>query len=182
MQGPKSQLHLKMLGRRLRLLREGRHESLAEVSGAVEIEADTLARIESGDECPTEDILLLLINHLGIHEHEAIQLWEWAGYSQDDVDKQTTTVPQNDPTKATLVLLALDARVLYSDDVTVTADRSGLVINFLQHGPIAGQTMPVSRIGMSHEQAQRVLDALQQAILKQRYLPSRRLLPPGDQH
>jgi hypothetical protein len=49
----------KMLGSHLKYLREQLQESLMEVSGAVEIETETLYRIEQGVERPTEDILLL---------------------------------------------------------------------------------------------------------------------------
>src|SRR5579885_2464316 len=77
------------LGTHLKYLREQHKESLAEVSGAVEIEIENLARMENGLERPSEEILMLLINHFDIQDNEAVQLWELAGY-----DSQNN---QNDP-------------------------------------------------------------------------------------
>ena len=47
------------LGGHLKYLREQSHQSLAEVSGAVEIDESALERIEAGLERPAEDVLLL---------------------------------------------------------------------------------------------------------------------------
>ena len=176
MQGPKHSSPLSLLGERLKSLRETRRESLAEVSGAVEIDTDMLERIERGEECPSEDILTLLISHFSLHEHEAVQLWEWAGFNRSSDRPESL----NDlASKASLILVAIDARVIYSDDVSVTANKSGLTLNFSQYSP-QGQSVPVSRVGMSYEQAEEVLKALQRALLRNKYLPDQRQLPPGD--
>src|SRR6476620_9549288 len=75
------------LGKHLKYGREQSKQSLAEVSGAVEIDADALERIEAGTERPHEDILLLLISYFNIQDQEAVQLWELAGYDGDVPDK-----------------------------------------------------------------------------------------------
>ncbi len=176
MQSPKHSSPLSLLGERLKQLRETRLESLAEVSGAVEIETDMLERIERGEECPSEDILTLLINHFSLHEHEAVQLWEWAGFNRNG-DKSDSL---NDlASKAALVLIAIDARIMYSDDMTLTANKNGVVLQFSQAG-MQGPAVPVSRVGMSYEQAEQVLVALQQALLRKKYLPEHKQLPPGS--
>lgn len=166
-----------MLGQRLKLLRETHQESLAEVSGAVEIDTDMMERIEKGEERPSEDILTLLINHFSLHEHEAVQLWEWAGFEHAGDAKLDSL--SDIASKATLVVVALDARVLYSDEATITSNKSGIILNFSQTST-QSQQLPVARIGMSYEQAEQVLQALQRALLRHTYLPNRRLLPPGD--
>ena len=177
MQGSKRESPFSLLGERLRTIRETRRESLAEVSGAIEIDTDMLERIECGDECPSEDILTLLISHFSIQEHEAVQLWEWAGFDRSS-DARTETI--NDlASKATLVLIALDARILYSDDTSITPGKHGLVMNFSQAGTHSQQT-PIARIGMSYEQAEHVMQELQRVLLRKKYLPERRQLPPGD--
>lgn len=168
---------LTLLGERLKRLREAQRESVAEVSGAVEIDADLLERIERGEEAPSEDILGLLISHFSLREQEAVQLWEWAGF--DRTHDAPSEVLSDLASRATLILVALDARVMYSDQAVVNGDQSGLVMNFLQTGP-QGQPLPVARIGMSYDQAHRVLNALQQTLLRQKYLPQHRLLPPGE--
>lgn len=177
MQGPKRESPLNLLGERLRSLRETRRESLAEVSGAVEIDMEMLERIEGGDECPSEDILTLLINHFSLKEHEAVELWEWAGFDRSDDTRPD--VLSDLASKATLVLIALDARVLYSDSASVLSGKNGIVLNFSQSA-LQPQQAPIARIGMSYEQAEEVLYLLQQSILRKKYLPQHPLLPPGE--
>ncbi len=151
------------LGFRLRRLREKRNQSLAEVSGAVEIDADVLEQIESGAERPSEDILMLLISHLDPQEEEAVRLWELAGYDQPNNEDADEATPS---TKPIIMLLQQDTRVLYSDMVNVVVSQEGVVLNFLQsHG--ASKPNPVSRVGMSREQAERVLQALQHSLRQQ---------------
>lgn len=164
------------LGQRLRYFRETRQESVAEVSGAVEIDPDVLERIERDEERPTEDILTLLINHFDLREQEAVQLWESAGF----VRGEARDALQDIASRATVVLLAIDARVMYVNGATISADQNGVILGFSQTGP-QGQQLPVTRVGMSYEQAQQVMDALNRALLRKRYLPKDRLLPPGDQ-
>lgn len=171
---PKRQAPFRTLGKHLRFLREGRQESVAEVSGAVEITIETLERIERGEERPSEDILMLLINHFGMSDNEAVQLWETAGYEKENSDRFH---PANDlPARATMVLLALDVRTMYSDGVDITSNKSGLVMQFTQSGNQA-QSLPVARVGMSYEQAKTVLHELEQAILRGQYLGGPKSLP-----
>src|SRR3954466_15482690 len=73
------------LGRQLKELRTRANESLAEASGAVEIDVRELAGYELGKDRPSEDVLLLLISHFGAKDDEAVRLWEMAGYSTDKV-------------------------------------------------------------------------------------------------
>lgn len=181
MEESKRQSPFLTLGIRLRLIRETCRESVAEVSCAVEIDTDVLERIESGEERPSEDILMLLISHFGVKEPEAVQLWETAGYSQpmslDDFHDRPPAMGADG--KPTMVLLAIDARVLYSDGVAISGNDKGLVMHFSQ---VAGQQrpMPIARVGMSYQQAEETLRVLQQALLHHRYTPKYRLLPPGD--
>lgn len=168
------------LGKHLKYLREQHQESLAEVSGAVEIEEGALERIEQGVERPAEDILLLLINHFGMQDQEAVQLWELAGYEAASADK--FQIPDDLPPlngRSVVMLLAVDVRTMYSDGVEITANPAGVTLNFTQ---ASGQTqpVPVARIGMSYEQAEMVLNVLNQALLRGKYLRGPKGLPPGQ--
>ena len=58
----------------LRGIRNKRRETLADVSGAVEIDVMMLDRIESGSLQPSEDMLMLLISHYNLKEDEAISI------------------------------------------------------------------------------------------------------------
>ncbi len=175
MESSKRQSPFALLGQKLRELRETRRESLAEVSGAVEMDTELLERIERGEECPSEDILTLLISHFALREQEAVELWEWAGFQRNS----DTPGVQELMSKATVILVALDARVLYSDHTDIATSEHGLVMTFTQ-STLQPQQVPVARVGMSYEHAQQVLQALQTALLRQKYQPVYKLLPPGD--
>lgn len=150
----------KQLGERLRIIRQKLHESLAEVSGAVEIDEPTLSRIEQGNERPSEDILMLLISHFGMRDEEAAGLWQLAGYDQPrhDHDHDDT---QN--SKATILVMAVDPRVIYSDGVHVHANKKGVTVSFSQ-GNSTPNPLVTARIGMSRDQAKAVMQALHDAL------------------
>jgi transcriptional regulator with XRE-family HTH domain len=152
----------KQLGNRLKTIRQKLHESVAEVSGAVEIDEPTLTRIEQGNERPSEDILMLLISHFGMRDDEAAGLWQLAGYDQPrphhDHDENE---PHNG--KATILVMAVDPRVIYSDGVQVTANKNGVVVSFSQASGTQN-SLTTARIGMSREQAAAVIRTLQDAL------------------
>ncbi len=167
------------LGTQLKTLRTRQKKSLAEVSGAVEIEADSLERMEQGFERPSEDILMLLINHFGISEREALQLWELAGYDQPQTEHQIG-LQELKNNKQLLMLLAVDVRTMYSDMIEVTAGPNGVVMNFMQANGQANGPAPVAKVGMSVEQAKTVMNVLEQALLRAHYLNGPKALPePG---
>lgn len=157
------------LGDTLKAIRKRRKESVAEVSGAVEIDEQTLLKIEEGHERPSEDILMLLISHFGMHEDEAAGLWQMAGYDRQETDGAP---PQN--TKTMVMIMAVDPRVVYSDGVQIVANGGGVIMNFAQ-GTNTPQALVTARVGMSREQAATVLRALQLALNP----AAPRQLPPG---
>jgi transcriptional regulator with XRE-family HTH domain len=169
-----------MLGKHLRYLREQHRESLAEVSGAVEIDEATLARIEAGHERPTEDILVLLINHFNMQDQEAVQLWELAGYDSDNPDKAKLDDILQDALaghKPVVVVFGVDGRTMYTDSVQIEANEAGIVMNFGQLNSKQQQQV-VARLGMSYEQAETVLHKLQRSLLHAKYNRGPKLLPP----
>lgn len=169
----------KSLGLELTRLRQKLQESAAEVSGAVEIDIEALERIEQGVELPSEDILLLLINHFNVQDDEAVKLWELAGYDHREHNERGSMQmdEQNFSKQPVLMLLGMDARVVYSNGVEVSADPSGVVLNFTQYSDPSQPATAISRIGMSHEQAEKVLESLQQALLRSKYASGPKALP-----
>jgi len=166
----------KSLGTHLKYLREQSNQTIAEVSGSVEIDDAELERIEAGQECPSEDILLLLINHFNMHDGEATQLWELAGYDAPADEKHQLNDEAN-LQKQVVMLLALDSRTLYTDGVDIVCNPAGVNMNFTQQTG-QGQANPIVRLGMSYEQAEQVSQALQTALLQARYLRGPKRLPP----
>jgi transcriptional regulator with XRE-family HTH domain len=167
----------KTLGQKLKIIRQKLHETIADVSGAVEIDEATLQRFEEGRECPSEDILLLLISHFGMSEEEAASLWRLAGYEPPRAQERESNTPNENSNQRNMVLvMAIDPRIIYSDGVHVSANPSGVVLNFAQNSGTP-QSLTTARIGMSREQAQRVLHVLQQAL---QYSGPRQLPAPGQ--
>jgi transcriptional regulator with XRE-family HTH domain len=169
----------KTLGNHLRYLREQSNETLAEVSGAVEIDEQALNRIESGQDRPAEDILLLMITHFSMSDHEAVQLWELAGYTgSPEVVRTSEQQPHEELQKAIVMFMAVDARTIYTDSADISCNQAGVTMSFAQ---TTGQNQAniVSRVGMSYEQAAKVSEALQMALLKAQYLRGPKSLPPN---
>ena len=157
----------KQLGSRLRLIRQKLHETVSEVSGAVEIDELALQRIEQGDERPSEDILLLLINHFGMHEDEASGLWQLAGYDRPS-ERMRDSYGAHDGAngRSTILLVAVDPRAIYSDKASVNANEGGLVVTFYQQANIGPKSLPAACVGMSREQAKKLIFALQLGLDK----------------
>jgi hypothetical protein len=175
------------LGRHLKTVREQSRRSLAEVSGAVEIEEQQLKLIESGLKRPEEEVMLLLISYFNMADQEALHLWEMAQYDTNlDEHLQLETDDNNLPnmlSKPMIMLLSMDVRTMYSDGVEVSWNESGLTLNFTQaHNPGASKkkqpTLSVAKVGMSYRQAEKVLECLQRALLHAKYSGSTKLLPP----
>jgi transcriptional regulator with XRE-family HTH domain len=154
-------LPYKSLGLQLRSLRERNRESMAEVSGAVEIEEKDLSLIEDGSERPSEDILLLLISHFAVEDDKAAELWQLAGYDKPVDDEPEASVQGG---RQQTLMVMVDPRVMYSDSVEIVANGKGVVLNFSQASGQPGQPLTISRIGMSREQAKMVMGILHQAL------------------
>lgn len=178
----------KTLGTRLKYLRERSRESVAEVSGAVEIDEDELMRIEQGVERPSEEILMLLMSHFNMQDTEAVQVWELAGYDAKN-GPEIAGISTDDvlSSKPVVMLLAVDVRTQYTDGVDITADNAGVTMTFTQQTSMQrdGQnaqngTQPVAKVGMSLEQAAAVSNALQQALLHVTLQRRKGLPSPGQ--
>jgi transcriptional regulator with XRE-family HTH domain len=175
------QLPYESLGSRLKRFREDNRESLAEVSGAVEIEESDLTRIEAGHERPSEDILLLLISHFGIQDDKAAELWELAGYDQRrDFGADDSEPMQQGGSGPQTLMVMIDPRVMYSDQAEIVANKQGIVINFAQMGGAKGQPLVVSKIGMSETQAKLLMSLLHQALYNLDNPGGRKGLPGGS--
>lgn len=181
MQEPKFTPPFKTLGNHLKYLREHSAESLAEVSGAVEINEDILEKIEQGVERPSEEILMLLISHFNMQDNEAVQLWELAGYDRRVVPDMASPGIQDDASsgRGMVMLLAIDARTQYTDGVDISINNAGVVMSFTQAGG-NGRAQPVAKVGMSLAQAEAVMNTLQQALIRARYQRPRSLPAPQD--
>src|SRR3954470_1937002 len=119
----------KPLGKHLKELRTRANESLAEASGAVEIDVRELAGFELGKHRPTEDVLLLLISHFGAKDDEAVRLWEMAGYAMERIPVSHGMSSEPGAQNGS------DNRVLFTDVVDIIVNNYGVIMNFMQSGP-----------------------------------------------
>lgn len=154
----------RLLGENLKSRRQKLNQTVPEVSGAVEIDATTLERIESGEQRPAEEILALLISYFDLQEEDAVSLWHLAGYDERRTassPSSTTTFELNQPIA---MMMPVDLRVVYTDMVHVTINNFGVVMNFMQTAGQGSQPLAISRIGMSKEHARSVLEILERSL------------------
>ena len=169
------------LGKHLKTVREQAKRSLAEVSGALEIDEVDLKKIEAGLERPDEDLMLLLISYFDMVDQEAMRVWDLADYDSDLEDhmefETIETESQLPPmAKPMIMLLTMEPRTMYSDGVEVSWNKAGVTMEFSQATP-KGQ-LSVSKVGMSLDQAAEVLKCLERAMLHAKYAGNAKLLPP----
>ena len=151
----------KRLGRRLKELRSRARETLAEASGAEEIDVKALASFELGRSRPTEDVLLLLLSHFGAKDDEALKLWEIAGYRADrlPVAHMASDNYADNESQSTS-----EQRILFTDIVDIVVNNYGVVMNFMQNSGSAKTPVKVARVGMSREHAKSILQILQATL------------------
>jgi transcriptional regulator with XRE-family HTH domain len=171
------------LGRRLKALREKAKESLAEVSGAVEIDVRELASFELGQARPNEEVLLMLISHFSAQDEEAVQLWELAGYG---VTKISSAQMISDISISGQATTSTSNPILFTDVVDIMVNNYGVVMNFMQSSGPSSKPNTVARIGMSREHAKSVLQILQVTLSQtEQILPklpnsNRRMITPDN--
>src|SRR5690349_21373032 len=170
----------KVLGEKLKTIRQKLHESVAEVSGAVEIDEQSLLKIEQGKERPSEDVLMLLISHFGMQDDDAANLWQLAGYDEPHDHDRNPSHPENNQNRTMVMIMAVDPRVIYSDGAQVTANANGVILGFSQ-GVGTPSAITTAKIGMSREQAYALMNTLARTLeaSSPRQLPSSK---PADSH
>jgi transcriptional regulator with XRE-family HTH domain len=152
----------------LKAVMADQHKSVADVCGAVEISKAQLESYEKGETRPSEDILMLLIQHFGLKDAQADEFWQLAGYGKrENVD--VTRYFMNDdfgsPKELQTVLLDPDdAKIVYTDMVQVMVNNYGVIVNFMQGAGPNNQPLAISRVGMSKEHARSVLELLQKTL------------------
>jgi transcriptional regulator with XRE-family HTH domain len=172
------------LGRRLKALRDKANESLAEASGAVEIDVRQLASFELGQSRPTEETLLLLISHFGARDDEAVKLWELAGYGTTKIS--AAQMSSDNSSSSTSTKKSDDNPILFTDVVDIMVNNYGVIMNFMQSGGPNSKPHSVARVGMSREHAKSVLQILQVTLAQtEQIIPklpntNRRLITPDS--
>ena len=149
----------------LKRLRAQASKTPAEVSGAVEIDESRLKSYEAGEQRPTEDILLLLIQHFNLRDEQAVELWKLAGYTgRPEEERFFINDDQGEVQQVSVSVSPHDARIVYTDMLQVMVNNYGVIINFMQGAGPGNQPLAVSRVGMSKEHARSVLEVLKKTL------------------
>lgn len=159
------------LGQKLRAARVRKKRTVAEASGAIEVNEDILKSIELGKLRPEEDTLNVLISYLDIAEEEATGIWDLAGYNKHDTVFNIDEVAQ-EVAQSMAMIMPNDLRVVYTDMVHVMVNDYGVIMNFLQGGGPNNQPLAVSRIGMSKDHARSIIELLQKSLNQAEQKPS----------
>ena len=165
------------LGARLKFLREQWQQSLKDVCETLEIEEKMLRAFEAGKIQPPAEVLDMLINHFLLTEDQAQDLRELAEGPKDELDPMLGGMDDL-LSKQVVMFLPIDNKVVYTDSMHATVNDSGVILQFMQQTG-NGQSVPISRVGMSREHAERVIDVLQNT-LKHHKEGSRKKLSPPD--
>lgn len=152
------------LGARLKFLREQWQQSINDVSSTLEIDEKLLRAYEEGKVAPTPETLDMLINHFLLTEDQAQDLRELAG-EKDDLDVPAQLGNFEEMLAKQLVMLMpmqpQEGKVIYTDSMQVTVNDNGVILQFMQAGVGGAQPVPVSRLGMSREHAEKIISVLQ---------------------
>lgn len=148
------------LGSRIKFLREQWQQSLREVSLTLEIDENTLKAIESGNTLPSADLLDMFISHFLLTEDQAQDLRELADNQLEQAGDALTSGIEDMLTKQVVMFMPVDSKVVYTDAMHATVNDSGVVMQFMQNSGPNNQQIPVSRVGMSHDHAKKVIEVL----------------------
>jgi transcriptional regulator with XRE-family HTH domain len=167
------------LGARIRFLREQWHQSLSDVSGTLEIDEKTLLAIEEGKTLPPTDMLDMLISHFLLTEDQAQDLRDLAEDQRDAVSDALSSGIDDMLMKQIVMYLPIDNKIIYTDTMHATVNDNGVVLQFMQSMP-NGQQAPVSRVGMSREHAEKMIEVLQNTINQYEQGKRRKFLPDSS--
>lgn len=165
------------IGIRLRKLRETAGEAVGDVASAIELSEEEVKAFEQGATKPSEDILLLLINHYDLNDEDALRLWELADY---DGDIEPVASEHKQKSQGMMIVMPLDMRVNYTDMVQVNVNDFGVVVNFMQALAPNSQAVPIARVGMSLEYAETVIAVLTETLQKARHSKQPKQLPSSE--
>lgn len=151
------------LGARLKFLREQWQQSVSDVCNTLEIEEKTLRAFEAGKASPPIDVLDMLISHFLLTEDQAQDLRDLAEDQGEESESNLAGAVDDILSKQFVMFMPVDTRVAYTDSMQATITDSGVVLQFMQQ-TVNGQSAPVSRVGMSRQHAERVIEVLQNTL------------------
>lgn len=166
------------LGARLKYLREQWQQSIHDVCSTLEIDEKMLRAFEEGKIAPPAEVLDMLISHFLLTEDQAQDLRELAEDQREESEGNLAGTMEDILSKQLVMFMPVDSRVVYTDSMQATVNESGVIMQFMQQAG-NGQPMPISRVGMSREHAEKVIEVLQ-STLKHHDQHGQKKLPAPD--
>lgn len=174
----------KAIGDRLKFLREQWQQTIKEVSGTLEIDEATLKEIESGIALPEYEVLDMFISHYLLTEDQAEDLRQLV---ENQIQKNSNL---NDPfasnnieemlAKQLVMYMPIDNRTVYTDGMNANVNDHGVTLQFLQQNSNSKQPTVVSRVGMSREHAEKIVEVLSHTLNQYYKNKSQKRLPKPE--
>lgn len=170
-----------VLGSKLRFLREQWNQSLSEVSGTLEIEEQTLKAIEEGKVLPHDELLDMLISHFLLTDEQAEELKQMVESEKQLGIEALGSGLEDALMKQIAILMPVDNKIIYTDGMQATVNDSGVILHFMQQQKPGGKQVPISRVGMSREHAERMVKVLQDTLQEHGKNQKPKMLPKPKQ-
>lgn len=168
------------LGARIKLLREQWQQSVGEVSGTLEIDEATLLAIENGQTMPADELLDMLISHFLLTEEQADELREMVDQYNNQASEALMGGIEDMLMKQVVMYLPIDSKIVYTDSMNATVNDHGVVLQFMQSTGPDAQQLPVSKVGMSREHAERMIKVLRSTLDQHDRSSDQKILPSSD--
>ena len=166
------------LGARIKFLREQWQQTVQEVCITLEIDEGSLQAIESGSTLPKPELLDMLISHFLLTDDQAQDLRDLAEDNLQQAGEILSSGIEDMLMKQIVMYMPIDSKIVYTDQMNATVNDHGVVLQFMQQtGAAANQSMPVSRVGMSREHAEKMIEVLQNTLKQHDQGKAQKTLP-----
>lgn len=155
------------LGAKLKHYRTQWQQSISEVSNTLEIDEKALQAIEAGKTIPSENELEMFISHFLLTDEQADDIRDLADNFKEQATEGLASGIEDMLMKQIVMYAPPEGKILYTDSMQATVNKSGVVLQFMQGGKAPGgqnQQIMVSRVGMSREHAERMIDVLRTTL------------------
>lgn len=164
---------LKKLGYKVRELRGLNKLSQVKLAEMVKVDITLISKIENGHIQPTQDQLQAVIEALRLDGKDALDLWNLSGRAsgpifreqnkfenKDIIMSQEKNVTKQPEPQLNVSVNPTATQILYSDAVGVSTSEFGMVFDFAQRVSSTNNANIVARVGVSHEHARKIMEAI----------------------
>lgn len=168
---------INVLGQEIRNYRKAAKQSLETTAGVLGIDRSHLNKIELGIYKPSEKLLNQIIAHFSVEGIKANRLRDLLthgpvehvvveGIQRKEEMKETKSEITVEQPSVQVTIDPAKVQVLYTDSTFVNSSDYGLVLDVAQTAPGNSQQFIVARIGMSFEHAKKLVEVMNDHLLK----------------